>query len=71
MKNDFEIKWMPEYLREIHCVRRIITEETTGMDEDEIIQRRHKAAENLFDELGFPPPKIVSFAHEEDAVLNK
>jgi hypothetical protein len=71
MKNDVEIKWMPEYLREIHCARRVIMEETADMNEEETTRFHNEAAADLFDELGIPLPKIVSFAHNQETVLNK
>jgi hypothetical protein len=72
--NDFmqdkDILAMPEYLREIHCARRLLIDEIDGMGEDEDAECLKVKTLNLFDELGLPHPKIVNMAGKGELVQN-
>jgi hypothetical protein len=51
---------MPEYLREIHAIRRQIVAETTGMSEDEQVEHTHANVRRLLEKYGVK----VQYAHE-------
>jgi hypothetical protein len=60
--SDPDIQNMPEYLQEIHAVRRLIQAETAGMTVEEEAEYHRKKADELFASLGFPPPQYVDLS---------
>jgi len=50
--HDPDIMAMPEYLREIHAIRRQIVEETTGLPEDRQIEHSNENVHNLLTKYG-------------------
>jgi hypothetical protein len=56
---DEDIQAMPEELREIHCIRRVMFEELGGMDEAARVKYFNENAIRFFTDRGLPLPKIV------------
>jgi hypothetical protein len=59
---DDDIKKMPEYLQNIHAIRRVIMEETEGMTVNEITAYHKKEIDEYFSNLGLPPPQYADLS---------
>jgi hypothetical protein len=74
--NDDDIQRMPEYLREIHAIRKAIAEETSGLSVDETNNLLREEAAKAFSELGLPPPRYENLAgkgriRKDEPILTK
>jgi hypothetical protein len=60
--NDPDMARALEPIRELHAIRLKIQDETAGMTAEEEAAYHRKKTENLFADLGLPPPQFVDFA---------
>jgi hypothetical protein len=71
-----DIQNMPEYLREIHAIRKAIANETSGLSVEETNNFFREKAAKAFSELGLPPPRYENLAgkgriRKDEPILTK
>jgi hypothetical protein len=62
---------MPEYLREIHAVRRVIADETAGMTIEETNEYLRKKTGKAFADLGLPPPQYADLSGQGRIIYDR
>jgi hypothetical protein len=68
---DDDIQNMPEYLREIHAVRRVIADEIAGMTIEETNEYLREKTGKAFADLGLPPPQYADLSGQGRIIYDR